>query len=95
MLCKCYNTISFFLQYTRSAQCYMIVYSITHRRSLDEAQDIYRFCQRVKDEEQVPAVSACQRWFCVAMVMHSAMRVRLHLGNIRCCVNAFWADFSF
>ena len=56
MLCTCY--VLFFLQYTRSAQCYVIVYSITDRRSLDEAQDIYRFCQRVKDEEYIPAVSA-------------------------------------
>ena len=51
-------SVLFPLQYTRSAHCYVIVYSITDRRSLDEAQDIYRFCQRVKDEEHIPAVSA-------------------------------------
>ena len=76
----------------------MIVYSITDRRSLDEAQDIYRFCQRVKDEEQVPAVSARQRWLCVAMLMYSAVRVRCISGirgavRVRCTLGILGAVF--
>lgn len=40
----------------RSGDCFIIVYSITDRRSFEEAQSIFDFTKRIRDQD-MPVVS--------------------------------------
>lgn len=39
------------LQYVRQGDCFMLVYSITSRSSFDEAQAMYNWITRIRDQE--------------------------------------------
>ena len=41
-------------QYTRTSDCFLLVFSITSRSSFDEIQMLVEFCKRVKDSDDVP-----------------------------------------
>lgn len=46
-------------QYTRTGDCFVLVYSITDAKSFSEVEAIYDLLKRVKDGDKVPAVSKC------------------------------------
>ncbi|EJD54588.1 ras-domain-containing protein [Auricularia subglabra TFB-10046 SS5] len=48
-------------QVTKSAQGYLIVYSINDPRSWEEAQVIYQFCCRIRQKSTVPCVLAANK----------------------------------
>ena len=41
----------------RTGQCFLLVYSITDQQSFTEAEAMYNFTTRIKDTDNVPAVS--------------------------------------
>ena len=43
-------------QYTRSSDCFLVVYSITSRSSFDEVSMLIDICRRVKDTDDIPMV---------------------------------------
>ena len=51
--------IFLYVQYMRSGDCFIIVYSITDRRSFEEAQSIFEFTKRISDRDNMPVVSCC------------------------------------
>ena len=44
-------------QYTRTGDCFLVVYSITDKASFSEAEAMYEFLKRVKGIDNPPAVS--------------------------------------
>lgn len=48
--------------YMRDGDCFIIVYDITQPSTLATAQHIYNWTLRVKDTDQIPAVSVLQLW---------------------------------
>jgi len=45
-------------QYTRTGDCFMIIYSVTDEESFKEASALYDFLKRVKDTDRISAVRA-------------------------------------
>ena len=55
-------------QYMRTGQCFLLVYSITDRQSFTEAEAMYNFTTRIKDTDNVPAVSTDSNLYCVVVI---------------------------
>ena len=52
----------------RTGQCFLLVYSITDRQSFTEAEAMYNFTTRIKDTDNVPAVSTDSNLYCVVVI---------------------------
>ena len=52
-------------QYMRTGQCFLLVYSITDRQSFNEAEAMYNSTTRIKDTDNVPAVSSASNLYSV------------------------------
>lgn len=52
------KSVSYYLsmQYMAQGDCFIVVYSITDRRSFEEAQSIFEWIKRIRDKE-MPVVS--------------------------------------
>jgi len=44
-------------QYTRTGDCFLLVYSVTDKVSFSEVEALYEFLKKVKNEDSIPAVS--------------------------------------
>ena len=62
----------------RTGQCFLLAYSIIDRQSFTEAEAMYNFTTRIKDTDNVPAVSTTSSLYCLNIISyHNCIQAKL------------------